>query len=356
MNKLSEEWVPILLEAARTLTGQRAGLDAAYLLTGVCTRLPGVDEAIVLLPDDRGRGVPLAGTDWPLFDDLLAFRADEDLCGTAGEGEREAAVYADLAGQAGRWPGLARIAAAHGIAAVHTVPMEAFGELVGTVVLTSRERQALSAGEIAFVRGCAGIAAAGLLADAVAETLPSAVLRLSHHTAQQDQIAVWQAAGMLAGHSGVDLAAAEAMLRAHARDLAQPLVHSAERVADGGADEIAGPGHDTRILVVDPDRFTVSCLSDTLRAAGFDVTAVVSAAAAQSAVPPPVAIIDQTAAGAGDLIRTLSEGPGTQVIVISPVAVRQAPPATARVLPKPVHPSQVLAVVRDLHPAARQAA
>ncbi|GAA1031529.1 MULTISPECIES: hypothetical protein [Amycolatopsis] len=175
---------------------------------------------------------------------------------------------------------------------MHTVPMEAFGAVVGTVVLTSREHRTLSAGEIAFVRGCAGIAAAGLLADAVAETLPSAVLRLTRHTAQQDQIAVWQAVGMLATRRGVDLAAAEAMLRAHARGLAEPLVHSAERVAGGGADEVAGPGHDTRILVVDPDRFTVSCLSDALRAAGFDVTAVVSAAAAPTAAPPPVAIID----------------------------------------------------------------
>ncbi|GAA1031527.1 MULTISPECIES: hypothetical protein [Amycolatopsis] len=44
------------------------------------------------------------------------------------------------------------------------------------------------------------------------------------------------------------------------------------------------------------------------------------------------------------------------MIVISPAAVRQTPPASARLLPKPVHPSQVLALERDLHPAARRAA
>ncbi|MBB1159867.1 MULTISPECIES: ANTAR domain-containing protein [Amycolatopsis] len=352
MNTLNGEWASLLLETARAVTGRRTGLDAAYLLTRVCTRLPGVDAAIVLLPDDRGRGVALAGTDWPLADDFLAFRADEDVCATPGE----ATGYADLVGQAAQRPGLARLAVEHGITAVQTVPMEAFDALVGTVVLVSRAHRTLSADEIAVVRGCAGIAATVLLADAVADDLPSTAVRLTRHTAQQDQIEVWQATGMLAARHGVDLPSAEAMLRAHARDLAQPLVRSAEHAADGGADEFAGPGHDTRILVVDPDRFTVSCLSDALRAAGFDVTATVSAAAVLNSLPPPLAIIDQTAAGAGDLIRALAEGPGTQLIVISPSAVRQSPPAAARVLPKPVHPSQVLAMVRDLHPAAGRVA
>ncbi|MGW4400958.1 GAF domain-containing protein [Amycolatopsis nivea] len=352
MNTVNGEWVSLLLEAARAVTDRRTGLDAAYLLTRACTRLPGVDAAIVLLPDDRGRGVPLAGTDWPLVDDVLAFRADEDMCATPGE----TTAYADLTGQAARWPGLARLAVEHGIAAVHTVPMEAFDALVGTVVLASRAHRTLSADEIALVRGCAGIAATVLLADVVADDLPSTAVRLTRHIAQQDQITVWQATGMLAARHGVDLSSAEAMLRAHARDLAQPLVRSAEHAAAVGADEFAGPGHDSRILVVDPDRFTVRCLSDALRAAGFDVTAAVSAAAAPSSVPPPLAIIDQTAAGAGDLIRALAERPGTQLIVISPAAVQLAPPPPARVLPKPVHPSQVLALVRDLHPAAQRVA
>ncbi|WP_406635013.1 hypothetical protein [Amycolatopsis sp. WGS_07] len=363
MNTLGGEWASLLLEAARTVAVPRAGLDAACLLTDLCVRLPGVDEAVVLLPDDHGQAVPLAGTNGQLFDDFLAFRADEDLlsAGKPGQGHENndaVTVYADLGRQAVRWPGLAQIAAVHAVTTVHTVAMEAFGTVVGTVVLTSREHWTPSASEIDAVRGCASIAAAGMLADVVADSLPDTALRLTRYTAQQDQIAVWQATGMVATSQGVGLPAAEAMLREHARNRAQPLASSAAHVVDRGpdaADEFADPGDDPRILVVDPDRFTVSCLSDVLRAAGFEVTATTSATAARTArtaLPPPVAIVDQTAAGAAELIRNLAEEPGTQVIVISPMAVRQAPPATARVLPKPVHPSQILAAVRDLHPAS----
>ncbi|MFD2473473.1 hypothetical protein [Amycolatopsis silviterrae] len=362
MNTLSGEWASLLLAAARTVAVPRAGLDAACLLTDLCARLPGVDEAVVLLPDDSGRGVPLAGTDSQLFDDFLAFRADEDLFSAAKTGQGPetdgtSTVYADLAQQTSRWPGLAHVAAVHAVTTVHTVAMEAFGTVVGSVVLASREHRTLSASEIDAVRGCASIAAAGMLADVVADSLPDTALRLTRYTAQQDQIAVWQATGMLAASRGVGLPAAEAMLREHARERAQPLADSAAHVVDHGpdaADEFAEPGGDPRVLVVDPDRFAVRCLADVLHAAGFEVTATTSAAAARAAhtAPPPVAIVDQTAAGAADLIRILAEEPGTQVIVISPMAVRQAPPATARVLPKPVHPSQILAAVRDLHPAA----
>nr|WP_025355931.1 hypothetical protein [Kutzneria albida] len=191
--------------------------------------------------------------------------------------------------------------------------MHAFGVVVGTLVLLCRRVPVLTADELDTAQVCAVIAAAGMLADTVADALPDTAAPLTRHRVFHDQVTIWQASGALAARLGVDIPTALAMLRRHAVQNTQPLAHSARHaltwtpeVRDG----FAGQHRDTRVPVVEADSFVSSCLAGLLRAEGFEVTttATVHAARGQRANPAPVAIIDQFLPGAADLGRDLVTG------------------------------------------------
>ena len=217
---------PMITQLAQTVVTRSTALDAAYFLTDACARLPGVDAAAVLVPDAAGLRSPVAATDQRLFDAFHALRAGHDL----EEAAAEVMAYADFGVQAEQWPRLAQFAAACGVLAVYTAPVEAFSAVVGTLVLLCRRETVLAAEQIDIAWCCARIAAAGMVADAVADALPDAAVRLTQHGVRQHQITVWQATGALAARRGVDIPTALGMLRRHSWDHSQPLVHSARQV------------------------------------------------------------------------------------------------------------------------------
>jgi CheY-like chemotaxis protein len=338
---------------ARTLATRAMALDAAYLLTEGCAKLPRVDAAGVLLPDGFGHSSPVASTDIRLFDALCALQTDHAPWSSLGE----VVTCADLTTEVGRWPRLAQFAGTYGITAMSAVPVAAFGIAVGTLVLLCRREPAPSADEIDAARCWARIAAAGMLADAIADCLPTAAVGLARHGMCHDQITTWQATGALSARTRTDIPTALGMLRGHARDNAAPLVRSARAVLSWSPDirdSLARRCGDSRVLLVDSDRFSRVILAETLRAEGYDVSAAgtVSAARDQRANPPPVAVIDQLLAGAAEFGRALTLETGTRVIAMSPRRWRQADPTAVVLLHRPTHPLHVIAAVRDLQPSS----
>ncbi|MFC0431975.1 GAF domain-containing protein [Kutzneria buriramensis] len=343
---------------ARTLASRGCALDAACLLTEACVELAGVDAAGVLVTAGPARPRVIAATDSGLFDAFHAVQADLDLRTTTEEPGEPATVYAAPATRIGQWPRLARFAAAHGIRALCTVPMRAFGVPVGTLVLVCRRAPVLTAAELDAAHGWAVIAAAGMLADAAADALPNTASPLTQYGAFHDQITVWQAAGALAARRGVDIPTASAALRRHAVDDSQPLARSAREVlawTPEARDAFSGDDRDARVAVVEADPFVSKCLAGMLREEGFEVitAATVHDARGQRANPPPVAVIDQLLPGAVEFGRDLAAG-GTRVITMSAVPAGQPPPGAAVLLHRPIPPARVVAAVRRLHPAARE--
>jgi hypothetical protein len=320
--------------------------------------LAGVNAAGVLVSAGPARPRVIAATDSGLFDAFHAVQADRDLQATTEEDPGEpATVYAAPATRAGQWPRLARFAAAHGIRALYTVPMRAFGVSVGTLVLVCRRVPQLTAVELDAAHGWAVIAAAGMLADAAADALPDTASPLTQYGVFHDQITVWQATGALAARRGEDILTVSAALRRHAVDNSQPLARSAREVlawTPQARDAFSGGDLDVRVAVIEADPFVSKCLAGMLCGEGFEVitAATVHDARSQRANPPPVAVIDQLLPGAVEFGRDLAAG-GTRVITMSAVPAGQPPPGAAVLLHRPIPPARVVAAVLGLHPAVR---
>lgn len=344
---------------ALTVATQGCALDAAYLLTEACAELGGVNAAGVVVAAGPARPRVIAATDSRLFDAFHAVQADRDLQDTPEQDmDGPATVYHAPATQAEQRPRLAQFASTYGIRALYTVPMRAFGVLVGTLVLLCRRAPVLTADDLDTVHGWAVIAAAGMLADSAADALADTAPSLTQYRVFQDQVTVWQATGALAARRGEGIPAALAALRRHAEDTSQPLARSAGQAlawTPEARDAFAGQDRDSRVLLVEADPFAGRCLAGMLRAEGFEVvaTAAVPAAWGQRANPPPVAIIDQLLPGAAEFGRDLAAG-GTRVITMSAAPSGQVPPGAAVLLRRPIPPSRIVAAVRDLHPAARE--
>ncbi|MFC4912013.1 ATP-binding protein [Actinomadura gamaensis] len=124
----------------------------------------------------------------------------------------------------------------------------------------------------------------------------------------------------------------------------------ASGTADGATDGSANGSGPSRVLLVDGDRFSVRSLSSFLDAEGYPTVVAASARAGRDAAAtrPRLAIVDLTTSNG--LTVPLCEDltlAGVPVLALSILA----PPAnlrTSRFLRKPVHPLEVLAVVRML--------
>jgi hypothetical protein len=70
---------------ALMMVTRACALDAAYLLTDACVRLPAVNAAGVLVPAGPARRYVIAATDTRLFDAFHALQADRDLQDAVGQ-------------------------------------------------------------------------------------------------------------------------------------------------------------------------------------------------------------------------------------------------------------------------------
>jgi hypothetical protein len=201
-----------------------------HLLTRQSVKLLNVDAAGLLLIDDDGKLKENgATTDVARLLDGIQLRLD------AGPGIESIRTHApvsvpDLRSEP-RWGAFRTAVLNAGFAAVHAVPMQAYGEAIGSVSLFRRRAGALSEGDLALCGALVHVATSFLLLKRIiggAEKL-SGQLQTALHT----RVAIEQAKGILAERRGSTLDSAFELMRAFARHDRRQLTEVAHAVIEG---------------------------------------------------------------------------------------------------------------------------
>ncbi|HEY2224945.1 GAF and ANTAR domain-containing protein [Actinomycetospora sp.] len=208
--------------------------DMLYTLTTACTELLDVDAAGMLLIDDEGRLVPVAAThDGSANLERLQVMIREGPCLDAVKVVK-AVSCVDLEQDVGRWPDFVAQARAEGFRAAHAEPVALRGQVVGGLNLFRTRAGPMPAADERIAHFLATAAAIGILHRRAHRDVETVKDQLQQ--ALTSRIVIEQAKGVLAERHEVELEAAFARLRRHARNTHQPLAVAAKAVLDGSLD------------------------------------------------------------------------------------------------------------------------
>ncbi|HET6209075.1 MAG TPA: GAF and ANTAR domain-containing protein, partial [Jatrophihabitans sp.] len=140
-------------------------------------------------------------------------------------------LVADLAAERDRWPGFAAEALRVGFRAVYALPMRLRGQTIGALNLFHQHPRELSLAAQRVGQGLADVATIAILQQRAAQRGEELSTQLQ--TALNSRIVIEQAKGVIAGREGIDMPAAFALLRGHARRTSQRLSEVAHAVASG---------------------------------------------------------------------------------------------------------------------------
>ncbi len=218
--------------------------DVVELLEGLvrsCVELLGVDQAGLLLTDQRGNLQLIASSsEATRVVELLQLQAEEGPCVECVTTGVPVTVE-DLSSDADRWPGFAPAAVSAGFVSVHALPMRLRDKTIGGLNLfTTEPGQALDDDDLRLAQALADVATIGVLqqrsvsrASLVAEQLQSAL---------NSRIVVEQAKGVLAERGKLNMGTSFDRLRAYARGTNQKLSQVSADVVSGNlsADTVLG--------------------------------------------------------------------------------------------------------------------
>ncbi|MDT7745428.1 MAG: hypothetical protein QOE59_4506 [Actinomycetota bacterium] len=208
--------------------------DMLYTLTTACSELLDVDAAGMLLVDEAGRLIPVAAThDGSENLERLQIMAREGPCFDAVHTVR-AVSSTDLDQDAGRWPVFVAEARAEGFRAAHAEPVALRGEVVGGLNLFRNRPGPMLPSDERIASSLATAAALGILHSRAHRDVETVNWQLKQ--ALESRIAIEQAKGVLAERHDLELGAAFARLRSHARSNRQTLTLVARAVLDGSLD------------------------------------------------------------------------------------------------------------------------
>lgn len=218
----------LLVELSDTLV---ADTDAERLLHRVserCLRLLDVQEAGILVADDRGvlrllAAAPGYAARMALFEDSSA---PASWCFVTGM----ALVDPDLDSADPRWPVFARQARQAGFRSVSAVPMKVRGEIIGVLSVLRHRAGDFTDEELRLTRALANVATVGLLLQRDAEY--RSVLAAQAQRVLTGRVAVERARGILAELLDVDVDAALSELRRHAERTGRSLSAAALELVD----------------------------------------------------------------------------------------------------------------------------
>jgi len=225
----------VFVELADTRVAGFDPADLLQLLADRCVELLDADAAVVMLAGPRHGLQLLAATDDRAGD---VGRAQLDVGEGPGldcfrTGTPQAA--ADLAGTPHRWPLFSRAALAAGFGAVHSLPLQLRGDLLGTLDLCTVAPHGPCDEHVAIAQAMADVATIGLLHE---RTLHDrTVLSEQLQAALTSRVLIEQAKGVLAARSGISLAEAFTRMRSHARRHGLALTDVARSVVEGTADQ-----------------------------------------------------------------------------------------------------------------------
>jgi GAF domain-containing protein len=215
---------------ADTLVAEYDVHDLLHRLTTGSVELLPVDAAGLMLSDQRGNlQVMSSSTEQARLVELVQLQADEGPCLDCFRTSRQVAT-ADLAGPT-RWPRFAPQAVAAGYRAVHALPLRLRSETIGVLNLFRTEPGTLVSDDLRIGQALADVATIGILQERALRH--KEILAEQLQGALNSRVVIEQAKGVLAERHGVDMAAAFALLRSHARSTNRRLSDVARDVVEG---------------------------------------------------------------------------------------------------------------------------
>lgn len=218
------------VDVADTLVADFDVVDFLTLLTTRCVELFALSEAALLLADPP-RGLRVAASSSHEMHVLELFEIQHDQGPSVDCYRRgEPVECADLHTAVTRWPRFARKALDSGWTSAHALPMHLRSELIGSLNLLRAEPGPLPTTDLVAAQALADVATIGLLQHRAAEEHRLLAEQLQY--ALHSRVAVEQAKGVLAEHTGLDMDAAFTALRQYARNHNLGLVNVAHAVVE----------------------------------------------------------------------------------------------------------------------------
>lgn len=224
----------VFVTLADTLVG---GFDLVGLfddLAGACVDLVDVTAAGLMLVDASGRlRVMASSSERSRMLELLEIQNDEGPCLDCYRGG-ESVLVEDLAAENGRWPRFSEEATRVGFGAVYALPMRLRDETIGALNLFHRDPHAVPPARLQLAQAFADVATIGILQQRAVHSRDELAEQLQ--TALNSRLIIEQAKGVLAERGGLDMVAAFALLRGHARRTNRKLSDVATAVVAGERD------------------------------------------------------------------------------------------------------------------------
>jgi hypothetical protein len=227
----------VFVELADTLVREFDIVEFLTMLANRTCELLHATEAGVILADEGGVLRPVASShETARMLELFELQNQEGPCLDCYQ-DRRSIVNVELADTSERWPRFTAEAQRCGFVMVHALPMRLRDEVVGAVNIFDTDVRPLTVDEIDIGQALADVATVGLLQER--SIREARVLNEQLQGALQSRIVIEQAKGMLAERLTLDMDAAFAHLRGHARRTHQRLGAVCEAVLNGqlGADD-----------------------------------------------------------------------------------------------------------------------
>jgi GAF domain-containing protein len=240
--------VATFVELADTMVADFDVVEFLHRLSLRCVELLDCVEAGLLLADAAGAlRVMASSSERSDALDLLQCQNEEGPCFECYQRGRPV-FSADIGADRGRWPAFAPMAAQKGFRSVQAIPMRVRGETVGALNLFRDAAGRLADRDMQLAQGMADISAIALLQERAVRESRDVVQQLQG--ALTSRVVIEQAKGVLAERAHIDVDAAFARLRVHAREQNRRLSDVARELIVGelDADALAKPAPEASSL------------------------------------------------------------------------------------------------------------
>lgn len=217
---------------ADTLISAYDLVDLLHTLMDECLELLDVEAAGLLLISGRGELELVASTSERAdFVEVLQLDAGAGPC-VESFTTAAAVSLADVDEAPEAWSQFRAAAVLQGFHSAHAVPLRLRADVIGAMGLFRRSSGVLSPADAALAQALADVATIGILQERLIRERGIVTEQLQH--ALDSRIVIEQAKGVVAESAGVEMDAAFAMLRAHARGHNRSLRSVAEDVVARG--------------------------------------------------------------------------------------------------------------------------
>jgi GAF domain-containing protein len=218
------------VELADTLVDDFDVVELLTLLAHRCVEMLDVAAAGLMLVSAEGdlRVVASSSEEMRLVE-LFEIQAQEGPCPDCYR-TGQATQHENLARDV-QWPLFGPVALKAGFLSVHALPMRLRGVTIGALNLFRTATGAMEESDLVAAQALADVATIAILQHRAAIQAHLVVDQLNH--ALNSRVMIEQAKGILAERAGLDMEAAFAWLRKHARDHNQLLVDVAESIIKG---------------------------------------------------------------------------------------------------------------------------